>query len=171
MIKEFCVGAAKEIKNSEASSVEVVGKQEVVEAGSKGEKQVVEASSVVEANQDDKNHATDSTKPGIILLDLCCGTGTIGISLASHVKQVIGVEMNSEAIKDAERNAQLNNIQNATYYTSKIEDISYKLFKNIDPKDTVIAVLDPPRTGVHYSVIRSIRDTPKLKHLIFVACE
>ena len=44
----------------------------------------------------------------IVLLDLCCGTGTIGLAMARHVKKVIGVEMIKEAIEDAEHNASLN---------------------------------------------------------------
>ena len=142
-ISEFCINATKKVQSGEHIT------------------NTAESNETVGSNE----------KPGIILLDLCCGTGTIGISVASYVKQVIGVEICAEAIQDAERNAKLNNIENATYYTSKIEDISYKLFKNIDSNDKVIAVLDPPRTGVHYSVIKCIRDTPQLKNLIFVACE
>ena len=44
----------------------------------------------------------------IILLDICCGTGTIGLSLAQHVKKVIGVDICKEAIEDAKINAELN---------------------------------------------------------------
>ena len=51
---------------------------------------------------------TSSDESNIILLDLCCGTGTIGQTMASHVKKVIGVEMVAEAIQDAECNAKLN---------------------------------------------------------------
>lgn len=43
-----------------------------------------------------------------ILLDICCGTGTIGLSLAKHVKKVIGVEMHAPAVEDASINAKLN---------------------------------------------------------------
>ena len=147
MIKDLCVSAAQDINS--VDSIDVGNSRSV------------------------KTEMTtsESEKPGTVFLDLCCGTGTIGISMANHVKQVIGVEMNGEAIKDAEKNAELNGVKNVKYYAAKIEDVSYGLFKNIDPNDHVIAVLDPPRTGVHYSVIKSIRDTPKLKHLIFVACE
>ncbi len=47
---------------------------------------------------------------GVVLLDLCCGTGTIGISIARHVKKVIGVELTAEAIEDAKRNAAANGL-------------------------------------------------------------
>lgn len=44
----------------------------------------------------------------VILFDVCCGTGTIGLTLASKVKRVVGIEMNEQAVKDAKRNAELN---------------------------------------------------------------
>ena len=45
------------------------------------------------------------------LLDVCCGTGTIGIALADGVRQVIGIEVNAEAVRDAERNAERNQVR------------------------------------------------------------
>ena len=46
------------------------------------------------------------------------------------------------------------------------------IFKyHIDPQDTVIAILDPPRVGVHYSVIKAIRDCDELKYCFLVACD
>lgn len=47
-------------------------------------------------------------KPGIVLLDLCCGTGTIGITMAKYVKRVIAVDLVVDAIEDAKRNAAAN---------------------------------------------------------------
>ena len=52
----------------------------------------------------------DVSPENVVLLDLCCGTGTIGIALSSHFKKVIGVEMVQDAIKDAQANAELNGI-------------------------------------------------------------
>ncbi|KAI8085810.1 S-adenosyl-L-methionine-dependent methyltransferase [Gilbertella persicaria] len=77
------------------------------------------------------------------LLDLCCGTGTIGITMAKSVERVVGIEMVPEAIIDARENAKLNNIENVTYYASKVED---KIDVVTGEKnEEVIAVLDPPR--------------------------
>lgn len=45
-----------------------------------------------------------------ILLDVCCGTGTIGLCMAKEVKKVVGVEIVAEAVHDARNNAQLNGI-------------------------------------------------------------
>lgn len=120
-----------------------------------------------------------STEPGIILLDLCCGTGTIGITLAKDVKHVIGVEMIPEAIRDAEANAKSNGIQNITFFASKVEDVIYRIFKSIPPTDKVIAILDPPRAGMHPKVILKLRSCARLQRnffcfildIIFVSCD
>ncbi|CAO3671813.1 unnamed protein product [Rhizopus stolonifer] len=77
------------------------------------------------------------------LLDLCCGTGTIGLTMAKSVDKVIGIEMVPEAIEDAKINAALNNIKNVTYYASKVEHAINKV-RNENNQE-VIAVLDPPR--------------------------
>lgn len=62
------------------------------------------------AKEEEKEEDEPNTNPGVVLLDLCCGTGTIGISMAKHVKKVIGVEMVAEAIEDAKKNALANGI-------------------------------------------------------------
>jgi tRNA (uracil-5-)-methyltransferase len=115
---------------------------------------------------------TDSKIPGVVLLDLCCGTGTIGITMAQYVKKVIGVELCSEAVEDAKKNAAANQIKNCIFLNGKVEEKMHGIFKyHINPFDKVIAILDPPRSGVHYSVIKSIRECRELKHVIFVACD
>lgn len=84
----------------------------------------------------------DATKK-TTLLDLCCGTGTIGITMAKSVDRVVGIEMVPEAIVDAKANAELNNIQNVTYYADKVEN-KIDVVTN-ETNEEVIAVLDPPR--------------------------
>ena len=61
------------------------------------------------------------SEPGIVLLDLCCGTGTIGMTMAAHVKKVIGVELTADAIEDAKKNAALNGMPfiNSNYYRNQ----------------------------------------------------
>ena len=51
-----------------------------------------------------------------VLFDVCCGTGTIGLCLASKVKEVHGVDIIEEAVKDAQENAKENGIDNATFH-------------------------------------------------------
>ncbi|KAI7871032.1 S-adenosyl-L-methionine-dependent methyltransferase [Spinellus fusiger] len=76
------------------------------------------------------------------LLDLCCGTGTIGITMAKSVDRVVGIEMVPEAIVDAKANAERNNITNVSYYANKVEDRIDVVTGAVN--EDVIAVLDPP---------------------------
>ena len=64
-----------------------------------------------------------------VLFDVCCGTGTIGLCLASKVKEVHGVDVVEEAVKDANLNAEANGITNATFHAGKAEFILPELLK------------------------------------------
>lgn len=55
-----------------------------------------------------------------VLFDVCCGTGTIGLCLASKVKEVHGIDIVEEAVEDAKINAQNNGIENAHFHAGKI---------------------------------------------------
>ena len=62
-----------------------------------------------------------------LLLDVCCGTGTIGLCLANRVKHVIGVDIEASAIEDAKLNAQLNHITNCEFICSPAEKVMQQL--------------------------------------------
>lgn len=117
----------------------------------------------------------DKEVPESFLLDLCCGTGTIGITLAKYFKNVIGIDMVKEAIHDAELNASLNNITNIKFICAKLEDcLEYVIKKFIEPSEKFVVVLDPPRNGAHPSVIKALNSIAhkqkNLKRIIFVSC-
>ncbi|KAK8939237.1 Zinc finger CCCH domain-containing protein 24 [Platanthera zijinensis] len=61
--------------------------------------------------------------PDTILFDICCGTGTIGLTLAHRVGMVVGIEMNETAVSDANRNAEINGIKNCRFICGKAEDV------------------------------------------------
>ncbi len=88
------------------------------------------------------------------LLDLYCGTGTIGLSMADSVKSLIGVEIIPEAVENAKENARQNHIQNAEFYcgdAGKMADILTQ--KRITPD---VVILDPPRKGCDLLTISSV---------------
>ncbi|WAR03771.1 TRM2A-like protein [Mya arenaria] len=82
------------------------------------------------------------------VLDVCCGTGTIGLTLAKTVNKVIGVEMCSEAIADAKKNATLNGVDNVVYHCAKAEDVMKDITKSVFGSEDVVAIVDPPRSGL-----------------------
>lgn len=69
--------------------------------------------------------AGDWTSPGpeTLLVDVCCGTGTIGLTLAKRLKHVIGVDNAQSAIDDAKANAALNGISNCTFVCGTAESV------------------------------------------------
>ncbi|OQV25301.1 tRNA (uracil-5-)-methyltransferase-like protein A [Hypsibius exemplaris] len=112
-----------------------------------------------------------SVSPNTVVLDLCCGTGTIGIVLAKHVKQVYGVELGEAAVADATRNASINGVTNIEFICSKVEDVLSDLLKTkVQPSDEVVVILDPPRCGVHNSVVELLRRSDSIHRLLYVAC-
>ncbi|XP_009974100.2 tRNA (uracil-5-)-methyltransferase homolog A [Tyto alba] len=103
------------------------------------------------------------------VLDICCGTGTIGISLAKKVKKVIGIELCQEAVQDAKMNAQINELNNIEFHCGKAEDLVPSLINILAPQN-LITIVDPPRAGLHSKVILAIRRAEHLKKLIYVSC-
>ncbi|VVA90409.1 unnamed protein product [Arabis nemorensis] len=175
--------------------------------------------------------------PDTLLFDVCCGTGTIGLTLAHRVGMVIGIEMNASAVSDAERNAKINGLSNCKFICSKAEDVMSSLLKeyldvsqmeeakppsnanddldkqissteemsNSEPVDdqslptpniheehqnneqkdsssseperstklqfkNVVAIVDPPRPGLHPDVIKALRTHPRLRTLVYISC-
>ncbi|XP_026571959.1 tRNA (uracil-5-)-methyltransferase homolog A [Pseudonaja textilis] len=103
------------------------------------------------------------------VLDVCCGTGSIGISLAQKVKKVIGVELCQEAVEDAKANAQLNGLTNVEFHCGKAEELVPHLVNTLALHNTV-TIVDPPRAGLHSKVILAIRKAEHLKKLLYVSC-
>uniref|UniRef100_A0A8C9WJM1 tRNA (uracil(54)-C(5))-methyltransferase n=1 Tax=Scleropages formosus TaxID=113540 RepID=A0A8C9WJM1_SCLFO len=103
------------------------------------------------------------------VLDVCCGTGTIGLSLAKRVKKVIGIELCQEAVEDARVNAQINGLSNVEFHCGKAEDI-FPSVLNAIVSPNLTAIVDPPRAGLHSKVILAIRRAEHLKRLLYVAC-
>lgn len=102
------------------------------------------------------------------VLDLYCGAGTIGLSMANKVKKIIGVEIIPEAIEDAKENAKQNNIENCEFYCGDAKDaVKILKDKNIEP-DAVI--LDPPRKGCDKEVLEYVAEM-KPKKIVYVSCD
>ncbi len=102
------------------------------------------------------------------VLDLYCGAGTIGLSMANKVKKIIGVEIIPEAIEDAKVNAKNNNIENCEFYCGDAKDAVKMLRdKNITP-DAVI--LDPPRKGCDREVLEYVAEMNP-KKIVYVSCD
>lgn len=106
------------------------------------------------------------------VLDVCCGTGTIGLCFAKHCKQVYGVEIIPEAIADAKVNAEANGITNAHFTAGNADDLIFSCVKqaNVEEGENVIAIVDPPRAGLQTKSIIQLRNSQKIKRLVYISC-
>ncbi|KAI4874198.1 hypothetical protein NFI96_008672 [Prochilodus magdalenae] len=105
------------------------------------------------------------------LMDVCCGTGAIGISLSSRMKKVIGVELIEQAVEDAKHNAALNGIQNCEFLSGKAEVVLPKLIPSLCSDGGLMAIVNPSRAGLHYRVIRALRNHSDIRRLIYISCK
>ncbi|MGM9877055.1 MAG: class I SAM-dependent RNA methyltransferase [Bacilli bacterium] len=109
------------------------------------------------------NKALDYAHKGNNLLDLYCGTGTIGIYMHNNFKNVVGVEINESSIKNANINKELNNLNNIEFFIGDASIIN----KHIDKFDCI--VVDPPRSGLSKKV-STILNNSKSNRIVYISC-
>ena len=103
-----------------------------------------------------------------VMLDLYCGTGTIGLSMAKDCKKLIGVEIIEDAVRDAENNAAVNSICNARFMCADAPEAAARLESEGVRPDVV--VLDPPRKGCGEELVRTIGKMAP-KRVVYVSCD
>ena len=108
-----------------------------------------------------------------VLLDLFCGAGSIGLSMADDVKELIGIEIVESAVECAKENAKNNNISHAKFYTGDAADteklLSHaeeELGKKITPD---VIILDPPRAGCDEKLV-NFASKLSPKKIVYISC-
>ena len=101
------------------------------------------------------------------VIDAYCGTGTIGLTMAKDAREIIGVEVNSDAIKDAKANAKQNGIKNAKFYNDDAGDFMCHLADKNGKAD--IAIIDPPRAGCSIKFLKSLLKLSP-KRIVYISC-
>jgi tRNA (uracil-5-)-methyltransferase len=124
------------------------------------------------------------------LFDVCCGTGTIGLCISKNsaaLKEIVGLEIVEDAVLDAKANAELNSIGNARFIVGKAEETMPKVISEYPslkkrkgatpstseegaPEHKFVAILDPPRGGVHPVALRAIRECEAISRVVYVSC-
>lgn len=107
-------------------------------------------------------------KQSDVVYDLYTGCGTIANFVARGAKKVIGVEYVPEAIEDAKINSKINNIDNTLFFAGDMKDVLTDEFFQEHGKADVI-ITDPPRAGMHQSVIETILRA-KPNKIVYVSC-
>ncbi|MGN0453455.1 MAG: 23S rRNA (uracil(1939)-C(5))-methyltransferase RlmD [Ruminococcus sp.] len=103
-----------------------------------------------------------------VLVDLYCGTGTIGLTMARDCKCLVGVEIVPEAIEDAKKNAELNGIGNARFICGDAAEGALRLkAEGLAPN---VIVIDPPRKGCDAELLSTIvKMNPE--RIVYVSCD
>ena len=101
------------------------------------------------------------------VIDAYCGIGTIGISVADKVKQVLAVEINKQAIRDARVNAKLNDVENIRFSAMDAGKFMRKLAYEKTPVDVVI--MDPARAGADEPFLSSLVKL-KPRKVVYISC-
>ena len=105
---------------------------------------------------------------GELLMDLYCGTGTIGLSMSKNVGKLIGVELVEASVACAKENAVRNGIENAEFYCG---DASSKemILSCTGGKVPDVVVIDPPRKGSTRELVECLSDLG-VKRIVYVSC-
>lgn len=102
------------------------------------------------------------------VFDLYCGIGTITLFMSKYAKKVYGIEIVEEAIKDANENARINNVDNTEFIAGDVEIVLDRLInkEHIIPD---VVMVDPPRKGLDN---KSIENLLKIlpKKLVYISC-
>ena len=102
------------------------------------------------------------------VMDLYCGAGTIGLSMAKNAKEIIGVEIVPEAVEDAKLNAEINGIGNARFICADAAQAA-QMLKDEGVKPDVI-ILDPPRKGCSPDMIKTAAEMNP-ERIVYVSCD
>lgn len=103
-----------------------------------------------------------------LLVDAYCGIGTIGIIAGKQARQVIGVELNQDAVGDAVSNAKLNDVKNARFYCNDAGRFLINMAERGEKADVVI--MDPPRSGSTQAFMDSIGKLG-VEKVVYVSCD
>ncbi|KAM5196607.1 LOW QUALITY PROTEIN: tRNA (uracil-5-)-methyltransferase homolog B [Hipposideros larvatus] len=103
-----------------------------------------------------------------VLLDICCGTGVIGLSLA-QASQVLGIEVVKQAVEDTKWTSAFSGITNCEFHAGRAE-ILPQLLKSKEDGQLIVAVVNPAWAGLH-QVVQAIQNCRAIRTLVFVSCK
>jgi len=102
------------------------------------------------------------------VLDLYCGTGTIGLTVAENCAELVGVELVPQAVEDAKRNAARNGISNARFLCADAAKAAAQLARERWRPDIVL--VDPPRKGCEPALLQTIAGMAP-RRVVYISCD
>ncbi|KAM9067729.1 LOW QUALITY PROTEIN: tRNA (uracil-5-)-methyltransferase homolog B-like [Sarcophilus harrisii] len=108
--------------------------------------------------------------PDTLLLDLSQGTGATSLSLAQRTAQVLSTGLVGQAVEDARWTAAFNGITNWEFHADHVDNVVPQLIKSQEAGQSLVAMVDPSRTGLSNQVVRALRNCRAIRRLVFVSC-
>ena len=133
-----------------------------------GPKSFFQTNSVQAANLYALTKKLAALQPEDNVYDLYCGVGSLGIYMADRCKRVVGIELIAEAIVDAKKNAELNELSNTDFVVGQVEMLLDPAFVAKHGKPDVV-ITDPPRAGMHPDVIKHLLAAAP-QRIVYVSC-
>lgn len=108
--------------------------------------------------------------PGVVL-DLYCGTGTIGLCMAPYAERVLGIELNAEAVENARHNARENAIDSVEFFVGDVGEVlgSDEFIAARGSEAVDLVVVDPPRAGLMPKALEHLEQIGA-KRMVYVSC-
>lgn len=106
-------------------------------------------------------------QPGDSVLDLYCGAGTIGICASAEAKEVVGIEIEEEAVASARINADTNSLTNCSFYAGPVRKILLR--EELKNKSFSPVFVDPPRAGMHPKAFKRLLEIDT-DTIVYVSC-
>ena len=103
-----------------------------------------------------------------IVYDLYCGTGSIGLFVANKAKKIVGVEVIADAVEDAKKNAEANDIHHAQFFAGDVIKICNDTFFQQHGKPDIV-ITDPPRAGMHEKLVQKLLEM-EAPRIVYVSC-
>ena len=104
-----------------------------------------------------------------VIMDLYCGTGTIGLSMAQRVKSVCGVEIVESAVECARENARRNGIDNARFVCADAGD-KQTILDALDGARPDAVIIDPPRKGSTKELVNCLAEL-EVDKIVYISCD
>lgn len=112
-------------------------------------------------------HIAAGLRPSDIVMDLFCGTGSIGLTLAKDCHHVYGFESAASSVADARHNAEVNGISNATFVHGDLTKVAAMMGKQYPNPDLIVT--DPARAGMSSELIKFMQQSGA-RTIVYVSC-
>jgi len=111
-----------------------------------------------------------SLKSNDVLIEVGCGVGVFSLLLAPYAHRVVGLDLNANAVGEAEVNAEINDVRNAEFVSGDVKHTLPYVLKGVKNR-RVLAVVNPGRSGVSFWAMEQLRAHARVAKVVYVSCQ